>query len=103
MFVQLFGSRAPTLPTGWSDETLVSVVSSGKVDASVPPGGGARLSIFSLLSSTTVIVPKGCQVQMSGGDVLGSHSVRVDPSQDGPLITIRAIPVLGSIKVRSAG
>jgi hypothetical protein len=68
----------------------------------VPPGDGAKLTIFSFLSSTTVIVPKGCQVQMSGGDVLGSHSVHVEPSEDGPLIEIRAIPVLGSIKIRSA-
>jgi hypothetical protein len=101
MQVHVFSSRAPTLPPGWTDHTVISVVSSGKIDASVQPRPGAKLSIFSFLSSTTVIVPKGCQVQMSGGDVLGSQSVDVESSADGPLIEIRAIPVLSSVKVRS--
>ena len=102
MFFQVFGSRAPALPQGWNSDTLISVLSSGKVDASAPPGDGAKLTIYSFLSSTTVVVPSGCRVQMSGGDILGSHSVRVDPEADGPAVEIRAIPVLGSIKVRPA-
>ena len=102
MFFQVFGSRAPALPQGWNSDTLISVLSSGKVDASAPPGDGAKLTIYSFLGSTTVLVPPGCRVQMSGGDVLGSHSVRIDPEADGPQIEIRAIPVLASIKVRSA-
>jgi len=102
MYFQVLSSRAPKLPPGWSEDTLVSVFSSGKLDASAPPGDGAKLSVYSFLSSATVIVPKGCRVQMSGGDVLGSHSVRVEESGEGPLIEIQAIPVLGSIKVRSA-
>jgi hypothetical protein len=102
MYTQILSSRAPKLPPGWSEDTLVSVFSSGKVDASEPPGDGAKLTIYSFLSSTTVIVPEGSHVQMSGGDVLGSHSVRVEPSDSGPLIEIRAIAVLGSVKVRTA-
>lgn len=101
MYVQVFGSRPPKLPPGWSEETLVSAVSSGKLDATAPPGSGAKLKIYSFLSSATVLVPKGCQVRMSGGDVLGSHSVRVESEDDGPVIEIQAIPVLGSIKIRS--
>ena len=102
MFFQVLSSRAPVLPPGWRAETLVSALSSGKADASAAPGDGAKLTIYSFLSSTTVIVPHGCRVQMSGGDVLGSHSVQVDPDADGPQVEIRAIPVLASIKVTSA-
>ena len=102
MFFQVLSSRAPALPQGWRAETLISAFSSGKVDASAPPGDGAKLTIYSFLSSTTVLVPAGCRVQMSGGDILGSHSVRVKPEADGPQVEIRAIPILASIKVRSS-
>jgi hypothetical protein len=49
-----------------------------------------------------VLVPPGSTVYLSGGDILGSHRVEVEPTADGPSIKIQAVPVLGSIKIRAA-
>ena len=80
----------------------MSVMSDTRLDVTAEPGDGAKLTVVSILCRTTVLVPSGTRVQLSGGDILGSHRVDVEPSLDGPLIEIQAIPVLGSIKIRSA-
>lgn len=102
MYIQVLGSRRTVLPSGWGEETSLSVVSSARIDATAAPGEGATLTVITFLSSATVFVPVGARIQLSGGDILGSHSVDVEPSPDGPSITIQAYPVLGSIKIRSA-
>jgi hypothetical protein len=101
MYIQFLGSGRVQLAAGWTEERTVSIFSSGRIDATALPGANAMLRVFSVLSSTTVMVPKGSRVQLSGGDVLGSHSVNVESSPEGPVIMVEAIPVLGSIKVRS--
>jgi hypothetical protein len=78
------------------------VLSAGRIDATEAADDGGRLTVISVLCRTKVIVPSGSRVELSGGDILGSHSVDVEPSEDGPLMKIQAIPVLGSIKVTAA-
>ena len=77
------------------------MMSGSRVDATAEPGDDAKLTVVSVLCGTTVLVPQGTRVQLSGGDVLGSHRIDVEPSEAGPELKLQLIPVLGSIKVRS--
>jgi hypothetical protein len=103
MYIHVFGRHKPVLPPGWGDELSISVMSTTSVDATAEPADGAKLTVISVLCGTTVLVPPGTRVQLSGGDVLGGHRIDVEPSEDGPELRLQLIPVLGSIKVRSAG
>jgi hypothetical protein len=102
MYIHFLGSGGHTeLPAGWGDETSLSALSPTRIDATASPADGARLNVISVMCATTVLVPPGSRIRLSGGDVLGSHSVQVEPREDGPEILIQAIPVLGRIKIRS--
>jgi hypothetical protein len=90
------------LPPGWGEEFSISVMSTTTVDATAEPGDDAKLTVVSLLCGTTVVVPPGTRVQLSGGDVMGSHRIDVEPSEAGPELRLQLIPILGSIKVRAA-
>ncbi len=59
-------------------------------------------SQMSVLCGTTVLVPPGTRVQLSGGDILGSHRIDVEPSEAGPVLKVQLIPVLAGIRLRSA-
>jgi hypothetical protein len=102
MYIHFLGSGGSTqLPAGWGDETSLSALSSTRVDATAPPAEGAKLTVISILCTATVLVSPGSRITLSGGDILGSHSIDVDQHDDGPAIHIQAIPVLGSIKIKS--
>jgi hypothetical protein len=101
MNIQFFSSRQTALPQGWTKETSLSIFGSTRIDASAAPGEDAKLSVITVFSSATVLVPVGCSVRLSGADFFGSQSVDVEPTPGGPLIQLRAIPILGSIKVRA--
>jgi hypothetical protein len=102
MYIHFLGSGGKTeLSSGWTDETSVSALSQTRIDATAPPAEGARLTVISVLCKTTVLVPPGSRVELSGGDILGSHAVDVEPRPDGPAVHVQAIPVLGRIKIES--
>ena len=100
MYIRVMGGGKTALPDQWTEEMVFSVMSGAPIDATAQPGDGAKLTVVSVLSGTTVLVPPGAQLRMTGGDILGSHSVKVEPGV-GPEIEIQAIPILGSVKVRS--
>lgn len=100
MYIRVMGGSKTVLPHQWTEEIILSVMSSAPIDATAPPGDGAKLTVVTVLSGTTVLVPLGTQIRMTGGDILGSHSVKVEPGA-GPEIEIQAIPILGSVKIRS--
>ncbi len=102
MYIQVFGRHKPVLPPEWGQELSISVMSTTSVDATAEPGDDAKLTVVSLLCGTTVLVPSGTRVQLSGGDVLGSHRIDVEPSDAGPELRLQLIPILGNIKVRAA-
>ena len=99
MYVHFLKRGETVLSAGWGDETSISVLSASRIDATAASGEGARLTVISILCRTKVVVPPGSRVELSGGDILGSHSVGVEPSEDAPVMKIQAIPVLGSIKI----
>ncbi len=104
MYIHFLGSGGATdLTAGWTDETSISALSPTRIDATAPPTEGARLTVISILCKTTVLVPPGSRLELSGGDILGSHSVDVEPREDGPEGHVQAIPVLGRIKITSDG
>jgi hypothetical protein len=102
MYIQVFGRHEPVLPPGWGEEVSVSVMGDTRIDATAEQGADAKLTVVAVLCDATVLVPPGSTVHLSGGDILGSHRVEVEPTADGPLIKIQAVPVLGSIKIRAA-
>lgn len=103
MYIHFLGSGGKTdLSDGWSDETSLSALSPTRIDATALPIDGAKLTVVSILCKTTVVVPPGSRIELSGGDVLGTHSVDVEPHDDGPLVRIQAIPVLGRIDIEAA-
>ena len=103
MYIHFLGSGGRTdLSTGWGDETSISALSPTRIDATAPAADGAKLTVISILCTTTVVVAPGSRITLSGGDILGSHSTDVDPRDDGPAVHIQAIPILGSIKIKSA-
>ena len=100
MYIRVFGGGVTVLPEGWTDETVLSVMSGAPIDATATPGDRARLTVISIFAGTKVVVPLGARIRLSGGDVLGSHSVKVEPGH-GPEIEVQAIPIMGSVKVRT--
>ena len=103
MYIHFLGGGGnTTLSASWSNETSLSALSPTRVDATAPSTEDARLTVISILCRTTVLVPSGSHVELSGGDILGSHSIDVESRDDGPVVHIQAIPVLGSIKIKSA-
>ena len=102
MYIQVFGGHERVLPPGWGEEVSVSVMGDTRIDATAEPGGDAKLTVVAVLCDTKVLIPPGSNVQLSGGDILGSHRVEVEPSADGPVVKIQTVPVLGSIKIRAA-
>lgn len=101
MNIQFFSSRQTVLPSGWTQESSISIFGSAEVDATAVPGEDARLRVVTFFGSAEVRVPRGCSVRLSGVDIFGSQKVEVEPSPDGPWIGVTAIPILGSIKIRS--
>jgi hypothetical protein len=98
--VQVFGGRSHSLPAGWTDETIVSVVGSVDLDAG-QPADGATLTVVAGVGSVNIRVPVGARVTMEGFTLLGGRkSVHASPG-DGPRprITIRAYSLVGSVQV----
>ena len=58
----------------------------------------ATVTTVAVLGSTTVRVPPGSHVALSGFTLLGGRQVEVAPG-DGPQVAIRAYTLLGGIKV----
>ena len=80
----------------------MSVMGDTRIDATAEQGPDAKLTVVAILCEARVLVPPGSTVYLSGGDILGSHRVEVEPTADGPSIKIQAVPVLGSIRIRTA-
>ena len=102
MYIHFLGGGGDTsLPSGWADETSISALSPTRIDATAPPAERAKLTVISIMCTTTVLVPPGSRIELSGGDILGSHAIDVEAQADGPVLHVQAIPVLGRIKITS--
>ncbi len=102
MYIHFMRKGDQVLAADWDDEVVLSVLGSTRIDATARSQEGAKLTVVTVLCSATVLVAPGTQIELSGGDVLGSHSIDVEPAGDGRSVKIEAIPVLGRIKIRSS-
>jgi len=102
MSINILSSGTTKLPADWTDASYTAIVASGRVDATASPGDGAKLTVISVLSSPTVSVPPGAQIDLRGWSFLGSRKLAPMPVGDGPRIEIKAITFFGSIKIKPA-
>ncbi len=66
------------------------------------PDGGVTVTGVTLLGDVRVIVPDGARVRFLGLHLLGDRTeLLTPPTADGPLITIRAVNLLGDLEVYS--
>ena len=98
--VQAFGGRSHSLPPGWTDETIVSVIGSVELDAG-EPADGATLTVVAAVGSVNIHVPAGARVTIEGFTLLGGRKNIHGSPADGPRprVTIRAYSLVGSVQV----
>lgn len=101
MYIHFMRKGDHVLQEDWDGEVVLSVLGPTHIDATAKAREGAKLTVVTILCSATVVVAPGTQIELSGGDVLGSHSIDVEPAAAGRSVAIEAIPVLGRIKIRS--
>jgi hypothetical protein len=102
MHLTIFGSDAAGFTPRWTNETVVVLFGSARVDLTErPPADGATLGVYALFGGVKVIVPAGSRVTASGLGLFGGRRVNVRPG-DGPALHVRAAAVFGSVDVVEA-
>ena len=93
---------------GWisTEERMTGVTLLGDVVIDLAsaqiPDGGVTVTGVTLLGDVRVIVPDGARVDFAGFHLLGDRTeLLTPPTADGPLITIRAVNLLGDLEVYS--
>jgi hypothetical protein len=98
MDVSILGGRSVTLPAGWAQRTLVSVLGGMDVDARAIPGPGAALTFVAVFGGADIKVAKGARVSLGGFSLLGGRRVETTPGE-GPEINVRAFTVFGGLTI----
>lgn len=93
----VLGTTTVSLPVGWTDEKITSVLGSVSVEAG-QPGPDATLRILGVVGSAYITVPEGTQVRLNGTSLLGKRTTDV-PRGDGPTVNIIAFTFVGEVKV----
>ena len=65
-------------------------------------GPDATITVVSLIGGTRIRVPEGIDVEVTGGSLLGSHSVNIDQrvtSASAPKVRIRGLSLIGDFRV----
>ena len=67
------------------------------------PDGEATVTAIAVMGGSTIWVPEGARVELSGFALMGgnSNSVRTAATTSGPLIRIKAWSLMGGIDVKS--
>ena len=98
---RLVGSWRPGLKN-----LFLAIVGSNRIDCSEAklPGPVITITTVSIVGSTRVIVPEGCNVTLDGFAIIGSKqhdAPRTDPLPGAPTIRIQAYSLVGSVTVSS--
>lgn len=81
--------------------TLLGDVVIDLASARIPPEG-VTVTGVTLLGDVRIIVPDGARVRFAGFHLLGDRTeLLTPPTADGPLITVRAVNLLGDLEVYS--
>jgi hypothetical protein len=88
------------------DETVIVDVMSGSdldLRRASFPAGEANVTAIAVMGGSTIWVPEGARVELSGFALMGGNSNRVSAAttSSGPLIRIKAWSLMGGIDVRS--
>ena len=94
----LVSGRQCTLSQDWTNESLVSVLGSTRVEATASTNPDARITVVTGIGGTVIRVPTGSKVRLQGFTLLGSRTVAVRTG-DGPEIVVCAYSVAGSVTV----
>jgi hypothetical protein len=89
-----------------TDETVIVDFMGGSdldLRAASFPDGDASVTAIAVMGGSTIWVPEGARVELTGFALMGGNSNRVpkSPSSSGPLIRIKAWSLMGGIDVKS--
>ena len=89
-----------------SDETVIVDVMGGSdldLRGASFPAGGVTVTAIAIMGGSTIWVPEGARVELSGFALMGGNSNRVPKSvgSSGPLIRVKAWSLFGGIDVQS--
>ena len=98
MYVTVLGDRQVRLPTGWTNETVVTLVGDMRIDASSAPSPGAAVTFVALVGDAVIEVPPGTKVTGSGFSLVGDRKIDVSLG-DGPEIRVKTYSLFGDLKV----
>jgi hypothetical protein len=86
--------------------TAITVMGGGKIDLREAQFTDGRTSItaFALMGGIEIIAPEDAYIDVRGMGVMGgvSHNVRGSGRPGGPVVTVRALALMGGVKVRRA-
>jgi Domain of unknown function (DUF1707) len=84
----------------------VAVMGGGKIDLRDAQftDGRASITAFALMGGIEVITPEDAYVDVRGMGIMGgvSHAARGPGQPGGPIVTVRALALMGGVKVRRA-
>jgi hypothetical protein len=100
MNVMLLGDRRVSLPSNWSNETIVSLAGDAELDGSGGSAANATVTFVALFGDLTLRVPPGSRVSLGGFGLFGDRNVSVPPG-DGPDIRVNAYGLFSDVKVHA--
>jgi hypothetical protein len=86
--------------------TAITVMGGGKIDLRDAQftDGRASITAFALMGGIEIITPEEAHVDVRGMGIMGgvSHAARGPGQPGGPIVTVRALALMGGVKVRRA-
>jgi hypothetical protein len=86
--------------------TAIAVMGGGKIDLRDAQftSGRASITAFALMGGIEIVTPEDAYVDVRGIGIMGgvSHAARGPGQPGGPVVTVRALALMGGVKVRRA-
>ncbi len=86
--------------------TAIAVMGGGKIDLRDAQftDGRASITAFALMGGIEIVTPEAAYVDVRGIGIMGgvSHAARGPGQPGGPIVTVRALALMGGVKVRRA-
>ncbi len=103
--VSVMGGNERTEDVANDETVIVDLMGGSDLDlrAASFPAGEATVTAIAVMGGSTIWVPEGARVQLSGFALMGgnSNSVPAASTSSGPLIRVKAWSLMGGIDVRS--
>jgi hypothetical protein len=103
--VSVMGRNERAEDVGHEETVIVDVMGGSDLDLGGAsfPAGEATVTAIAIMGGSTIWVPEGARVELSGFALMGGNSNRVpkDAASGGPLIRVKVWSLMGGIDVRS--